>query len=69
MIVALPGPTHLLFIAKPLQPCDYQLSKSIVYKIKLRDIINNLLKGDMFFNTDWQFEMFKIAKPMGMIHV
>ena len=31
--------------------------------------INNLPDSDMFFNTDWQFEIFKRGKPMDMILV
>ena len=31
--------------------------------------INNLLYSDRYFNTDWQFEMFKRGKPMNMILV
>ena len=52
-----------------LQPCNYQLSKSIVHEIKFGEIINNLPYNDRYFNTDWQFEMFKRGKSMDMILV
>ena len=57
----------------PIQPCNYQLSKIIVHEIKFGDSchvnINNLPYSDRYFNTNWQFEMFKRGKPMGMILV
>ena len=31
--------------------------------------VNNLPYSDRYFNTDWQFEMFKRGKPMDMILV
>ena len=53
-----------VFIFLKLQLCNYQVSKSIVHEIKFGDIYS-----DRYFNTDWQFEMFKRVKPMDMIHV
>ena len=50
-------------------PCNYQLSKSIVHEIKFGDNKNNLPYSDRYFNTDWQFEMFKRGKPLDMILV
>ena len=57
-----------------LLPCNHQLSKSIVHEIKFGDYscrgnINYLPYSDRYFDTDWQFEMFKRRKPMDMILV
>ena len=53
----------LFFIAFCLIPCNYQLSKSIVHEIKCCHVnINSLPYSDRYFNTDWQFEMFKRGK-------
>ena len=58
-----------------LQPRNYQLSKIIVHEIKFGDIavmnvnINHLPYSDMYFNTDWQFEIIKRGKPMDMLLV
>ena len=50
--------------------CNYQLSTCIVHKIKFGDKavnkINNLPYSDRYFNSDWQFEMFKRGKQMDM---
>ena len=48
-------------IRELLQPCNYQLSKSIVHEIGWYSClvnINNLPFCDMYFNTDRQIEMF-----------
>ena len=52
-----------------LLPCNYQLSESIVHKSELGDISVVLIYSDRYFNTDWQFEMVKRAKPVDMILV
>ena len=31
--------------------------------------LNNLPYSDRYFNTEWQFDMFKRGKPIGMILV
>ena len=50
-----------------LQPCNYQLSKSIVHVdiASCHVNINNLLNSDRCFNTEWQFEMSKRCKADG----
>ena len=52
-----------------IQPCNYQISKSIIHLIKFGDIvvINNLLYSDRNSNTDRQIICFKEAKLMDMI--
>ena len=51
--------------AKILQPCEYQLSKSIVHEIKFGDRSVMLIYSDRYCNTDKQFEMFKRGKTNG----
>ena len=48
-----------------LQPCNYQLSKSIVHEIKFGENINNLPQSDRYFNTDRHIEMLKRGKANG----
>ena len=54
---------------RTLQPCNYQLSKSIVHEIIFGDgcqvNINNLPYSDRYFNTNWQLAMFKRGKANG----
>ena len=66
------------FVIRLLQgiilPCNYQLSKSIVHEIKFDDNschvnIKKLPYSGRYFNTDWQFEMFKRGRPMDMVLV
>ena len=49
-----------------LRPCNCQLSKSIVHEI-FGDIAVMKIYSERYFDTDWQFEMFKRGKPMDMI--
>ena len=52
----------------PFQPCNYQISKSIVHVINFGDIAvmykQFAILSDMYCNTDWQIEMFKEATLM-----
>ena len=64
----------ILLTVTVIQPCNYQVSKSIVNKIEFDDNschlnINNLPYSARYFITDWQFAMFKRGNPMDMILV
>ena len=49
-----------------LQPCNYQVNKFVVHAIEFEVIavmqIKHFVVSDRYFNTDWQFEMFKRGK-------
>ena len=61
----------MLLISVGLFLLHYQVSKKVVHEIKFGDScyenLNYLWCSDRYFNTDWQFEMFKISKTMNMV--
>ena len=48
-----------------LQPCNYQVSKEVVHKIKFGAVAVMQIYSDGYFNTGWQYEMFKRGKDNG----